>query len=161
MRATILLTAVGLSTAILPSVEGAQPQEPAKLSEADAKRVAALIRQLDSPKFPEREVATRALADFGRAALDLLEKAAKGPLSAEAQRRLNQVLGKLRGPEHIAMLIRQLSAPFFRERQAAMMDLESIGRPALEQLRIATRSPEIEVARRAEVIIANILKKAR
>src|SRR5262245_58730108 len=163
MRATILVLGLGL---LAGGAEG-QEKKPGKLSDEDAKRVAALIGQLDSKKYPEREKAMKELAGFGERALGLLEKAAKGPASLEVQRRLNVVIWKLRAPareeegRRIAALIEQLSSVRFADRQNATMELQAIGRPALQHLYAATLSPDAEIVRRADVIIAHILKDPR
>jgi hypothetical protein len=75
MRATLALALA----ALLGGAAEARQQKPAKLSEAEAKRLAALIPQLDSKKFSERERAMKALDAFGARGLETLEKAAKMP----------------------------------------------------------------------------------
>jgi hypothetical protein len=52
-------------------------------------------------------------------------------------------------PPDIARLLEQLGSPNFEEREAASKALEKIGEPALEALRVASRSPDAEVRRRA------------
>ncbi len=162
MRVTMLLGVVGLLAALASPVLG-QVQQPAKLSDKESKRVAELIGQLDSKKFPQRESAMKELDGFGERALELLEKAAKNPVSVEAQRRINQLIGKVRHNDgnRIAAIVQRLGDRRFQERQTAMMELEQIGRPALTHLYAARLSPEIEVARRADVLITRILKQAK
>jgi hypothetical protein len=150
-----------MSLAALGSADA--QEKAAKLSDEQAKQVAAMIKQLDSKKFAERERAMKALGEFGRPALALLEKAEKGPVSLETRRRLSVVIWKLRAPtraevaRRVAVLIPQLSAVTFREREGAMNELLRIGRPALDQLYQATLAPDIETVRRAEVVIGRIL----
>jgi HEAT repeat protein len=165
MRARIALT-LAVGWAALGGAAGAQQQKPAKLSEADAKRVAELIRQLDAKKFRERDKAMKALTAYGEPVLPALEKAVKGPVSLETQRRLNAVIWTLRAParaeeaKRVAALIGQLNANSFEVREAALKALAAVGRPALSQLYAATFGPDPETARRAEAVIVRILKKA-
>src|SRR5262245_42920794 len=56
----------------------AQNEKPKPLSDDEANQLAALIKQLDSKQFPEREKATKDLAYFGIRGLETLEKAAAG-----------------------------------------------------------------------------------
>jgi hypothetical protein len=161
MRVTIALTVA----AVLATTAEAQQQKPTKLSNAEAKRVAVLIGQLDSKKFPERERAMKELAGFGKRALAEMEKAVEGGVGAEAARRLGQLIDELRAPEReakrIAGLIKQLTSPLFRDREGAMNQLRAAGRPAVEQLRVAARSADLEVARRADMLVRQILKQMK
>jgi hypothetical protein len=162
MRATIFLTVVGLAAAA-PRDGVAQGDKPAKLSAEDARQVAALIEQLDSKRFAEREKAMKELSGFGPGVLGALEKAARGRVSLETQRRLNLVIWKLRAParaeeaKRVAVLIPKLGANRFEERQQATEALVAIGRTGLEQLYAATLSPDIEIVRRADAVISKIL----
>src|SRR5262249_36546856 len=54
-----------------------------------------LIQQLGSPKFSEREVASKALEAIGAPALELLEKAATKNKDPEIRRRAQEVVGKI------------------------------------------------------------------
>jgi uncharacterized protein (TIGR03067 family) len=59
----------------------------------------------------------------------------------------------------VARLIAQLGADRFAQREAASKDLEAIGEPALAALRkAATSSDDVEVRRRAELIIQAIVR---
>src|SRR5262249_25097373 len=133
-----------------------------KLIAEDARRVAALIEQLDSKKFAEREKAMKELSGLGPGVLGALEKAARGRVTLETQRRLNLVIWKLRAParaeeaKRVALLIPKLCADRFEERQQATEALVAIGRTGLEQLYAATLSPDIELVRRADVVIRRI-----
>jgi hypothetical protein len=156
-RATKSLATVMMLAALCAP---AAAQRPAPLGEEEAKRVAELVRRLDSKNFPERERALKELERFGPRALPALQTAAKGPISDEVRRRLGQLIDKLEPPElkRIPPLIEQLRARQFRDREQAMIELQALGGKALPALRAAARSPDIEVARRAEVLIARILK---
>jgi hypothetical protein len=58
-------------------------------------------------------------------------------------------------PSEIDRLIQQLGSPKFAEREAASKRLEAIGVPAAEALRkAATTSPDIEIRRRAQKLLA-------
>jgi hypothetical protein len=58
----------------------------------DAEKVAALVRQLDSDSFAQRQKASRALADLGPSAETTLREALAKARSAEVRRRLARVL---------------------------------------------------------------------
>jgi hypothetical protein len=63
----------------------------------DAKRVAKRIADLDDERFEVREQASRELEGLGRLVEPALRKALAGQPSAEAKRRLTDVLGKVAG----------------------------------------------------------------
>jgi RNA polymerase sigma factor (sigma-70 family) len=65
----------------------------------DAKRVAELIRKLDSNSFEEREAAARELKGLGEGAEAALRKALDGELSPEPRRRLREVLEAVSGTQ--------------------------------------------------------------
>lgn len=56
----------------------------------------------------------------------------------------------------VAQLIDQLGSSRFTERVAATQALEALGSPALDSLRYAARSPDLEIRRRAEELIGKI-----
>ncbi|MBL8793759.1 MAG: HEAT repeat domain-containing protein [Planctomycetia bacterium] len=56
-------------------------------------------------------------------------------------------------PQRVAALIRQLGADKFQDREAASRALEAAGAEALEPLRQAAKSTDLEIARRAAEII--------
>jgi hypothetical protein len=62
-------------------------------------------------------------------------------------------------PSEIDKLIQELGSPQFAEREAATKRLEAIGAPAAEALRKAAASPEAEVRRRAETLLAGLKRK--
>ena len=56
----------------------------------------------------------------------------------------------------IARLIQKLGSDDFEEREAASKSLARIGEPALDALRQATKSPDVEVRRRATALVKEI-----
>jgi hypothetical protein len=145
-----------------------QDEKPRPLGEKEAKELAALIERLDSKKFAEREKATKEITAFGIRGLEAMEKAAREPLTLEAQRRLGMVIWKLKAPaaraevrKRIDGLIPVLSSPAFKDRQGATDELIAIGLPALEHLyAAATLHTDPETVRRVDAVIRAILKKA-
>jgi WD40 repeat protein len=63
--------------------------------EADAKRIARALRDLDSDEFAIRERAAKELADVAEAAEPALRRALDGKPSAEVRRRLEQLFGQI------------------------------------------------------------------
>jgi hypothetical protein len=61
-------------------------------------RIARLIADLDHPRYPAREQATRDLEAVGEQAVEALREARKGKVSAEQAERIDGLLGKLAGP---------------------------------------------------------------
>ena len=61
--------------------------------------------------------------------------------------------------EKIAKLIEQLGSDDFAEREKASEQLDAVGRPALDQLRKAIKSPDKETQRRAEELVKKIEKR--
>jgi hypothetical protein len=64
---------------------------------ADPQHVAALIKQLDSQQFAEREAASRELTKLGEAAEPALRKTLQENLPLETKRRVEMVLAKISG----------------------------------------------------------------
>jgi hypothetical protein len=62
--------------------------------------------------------------------------------------------------EKIAKLINQLGSNDFAEREQATRDLEAVGAPALDALRQAARSDDMEIKRRAGELVAKLEKLA-
>jgi uncharacterized protein (TIGR03067 family) len=60
------------------------------------------------------------------------------------------------GTTEIDRLVRHLGSPQFDEREAAVARLEAIGEPALEALRKAAGSDDVEVRRRARALVEAI-----
>jgi hypothetical protein len=81
------------ASCLILSAHTASAQAPAK--PADAKAVAALIAQLGSDDFAEREAATKALEAIGKPALAALRKAAKDSENAEIQRRAQRLVKRI------------------------------------------------------------------
>jgi hypothetical protein len=83
------------------ALEAAGPQAVAFLSQrlkpvaADARRIEALIAQLDSPEFVERQQATEELEYLGKLAQPHLEKARASKPPLEVRRRIEQLLQAL------------------------------------------------------------------
>jgi hypothetical protein len=77
----------------LLSAHPATAQSPAK--PADAKAIAALIAQLGSENFQERQAATRSLEAIGRPALAALREAADKNADAEVSRRAKGLVEKI------------------------------------------------------------------
>jgi hypothetical protein len=156
---------VFLLAALVCRGEAGEGKKPAKLTAEEARRVTALIEQLDSKVFAQRDKATKELAALGERVLPMLDKAAQRDVPLEVQRRLGMLIWKVRAParqqeaERIAGLIRDLANARYEARQAAMKDLQAIGRAALEQLYAATLGPDLEVCFRAHRTITNILQK--
>jgi hypothetical protein len=84
--------AAGLFALALPLL-AAQPPAPA--DPAPQARIAKLLADLDSPKFPLRERATRELLALEQAAFEPLKKAMAAPPSAEFEHRARAILQTL------------------------------------------------------------------
>jgi hypothetical protein len=63
---------------------------------------------------------------------------------------LPSVTGQPATPERVAKLIQQLGSTDFDEREAATRALDTLGAPAMEALREATQSSDLEVRRQAQ-----------
>jgi hypothetical protein len=104
-----------------------------------------LIQELDSPRFPRREEASRRLAEFGEDAEPTLRQALADKPSAEARQRLERILAEprlVRSPE----LLRSLRA---------LQILEVIGdEPARRVLgRLAEGGPAPRLTREARAAV--------
>ncbi len=64
----------------------------------DARKIAGLIKDLDSSKFSEREKAMKELRLLGVLAAPALREAAKGKPTLEARKRIDELLQALEGP---------------------------------------------------------------
>jgi hypothetical protein len=71
---------------------------------ADPKRLAEAIRDLDSEQFAVRQRATQELERLGPMAEPALREVLAGQPNAEVQRRVNQLLARLEGPERLRQL---------------------------------------------------------
>jgi hypothetical protein len=61
--------------------------------------------------------------------------------------------------EHLAQLAAQLGSEKYQEREEATQALDDIGAPALEVLRVAARSDDLEIRRRAEELVTQIERR--
>ena len=100
LQTTLLLLAmrhirhlVYLAVALLLSVHPVLAQPPPK--RPDAKAIAALIAQLGSADFQERQAATKSLEAIGRPALAALREAADKHDDAEVRRRAKGLIEKI------------------------------------------------------------------
>jgi WD40 repeat protein len=107
-------------------------------TETDRQRVAGLVADLDSPTFRKRDEAARELLRLGPGAEPALCRALAAGPSLEARRRIESVLDKLQGPQHVRIW-------------RAVEVLERIGTPAArEQLQtLAKGSADSELTRTA------------
>jgi WD40 repeat protein len=85
-----------------------------------AARIARLIADLDHPRYPARERATRELEAVGEQAVEALREARGGKMSAEQAERIDGLLGKLAG---------QRPSPDRLRTARAVAALELIGNP--------------------------------
>jgi hypothetical protein len=92
---------------------------------ADLKPVERLLGALDDEKFEVREAATKELSALGDRAAPLLRKALAGNPSAEARRRLGELLSRLEGAGPSAETAREIRA---------VEALEAIGTPEARRL---------------------------
>jgi RNA polymerase sigma factor (sigma-70 family) len=119
---------------------------------ADARRVARLIADLDSEKFPVRERATAELAELGELAAPALRKALAGAPSAEQRRRLEGVLARLdaaRLPRETLRRVRAVEA------------LERLGSPAARRLlrELAGGAAEARLTREAKEALGRLKRR--
>jgi WD40 repeat protein len=89
---------------------------------ADAAQVRALVRQLDSPQFGERQQATQKLEKLADAAAAELRAALKGAATLEVRLRLQQLVDRIEN-----------GTPETLRAQRAVEALEYIGTPAVRQ----------------------------
>jgi RNA polymerase sigma factor (sigma-70 family) len=115
----------------------------------DPKRIDAYLRDLDSPRFADRERATRDLEQLGDQAAAALERFLAGRPSPEARRRAEQALAKARKPARDSGRLRQARA---------LEALERIGgdgaRRVLEAL--AKGAPDATLTRDAKVTLGRM-----
>ena len=69
--------------------------------------------------------------------------------------------GKEAETERIARLVKQLGDDAFEKREAASMELDAIGAPALDALRKAASDDDLEIRRRAEQIVQAVAGRIR
>jgi Tol biopolymer transport system component len=121
-----------------------------KPASADAKKVAALIADLDSDDFDTREKATKELEDLGRAAESAVRQALAGKPSAEARVRLGKVLDKLGGESALT--------PEQNRDLRAVRVLEGVGTPEARKLleSLVKESPGWWVSQEAKAALARL-----
>jgi WD40 repeat protein len=109
----------------------------------DAQRIAKLVADLDNPEFPTREKANAQLEQLHELAAPALRKALSAPASAEARRRVEAMLEKLRR--------RQVPPENLRALRCLEL-LELIGSPAaIELVRTLSRgAPEAKLTQEAK-----------
>jgi RNA polymerase sigma factor (sigma-70 family) len=117
----------------------------------DDRETQKLLAALDSDDFGERERATAALAGMGDLAEPALRKAAGSKLSAEAKRRVEGLLQKLRTQTPSAEALRQLRAVEALE----YMGTEGARRVLRE---LAEGAPEARLTREAKAALARLGK---
>jgi WD40 repeat protein len=116
---------------------------------ADPARVAALIRQLDSPTFAEREQAMTELRMLGDNAEPALQRALAGKPRLEAQRRITQLLQELDPLSTSGKRLRTMRALELLERLG--------GAEGLELLRqLAAGDPQAWLTREGKASVARI-----
>jgi hypothetical protein len=110
-----------------------------------------LIAELDSPQFERRETARRQLTAVGEAALPALRAALRSSPSAEQRRRIEQILGALRGPP----------SPEVLRHLRAVEVLERIGNAeAREVLEKLTKGvPEARLTREAKLTLERLARR--
>ena len=104
--AAIRKLAANPETALKIASNHLKPAEP-----IDPQWAAARLRDLDHPKFAEREPATRELEEVGDRAAAALEKFLATTPSAESRERAEKILAKIRGrdaADHVAQSLRAL-----------------------------------------------------
>jgi RNA polymerase sigma factor (sigma-70 family) len=116
----------------------------------DAKRLAALIGDLDNPEFTTREQAMNTLKELGRSAARALQEAREKSASAEVRRRAGQLLAEIertvRPPEELRGL-------------RAIETLEWIGTPEARHVlaKLAKGDPGAALTRAAEGTLKRLL----
>jgi WD40 repeat protein len=134
------------SKSAVPFLAGRLQPAPA----VSARRVAALIKLLDSSVFRERNEATRELERLGELAREALRKALAGQSSPETRQRLQILLGKL---DHFT--------PSQLRHVRAVEILETIGTPeALETIeRLAQGNADGLLTTESRAVLARLQKK--
>jgi hypothetical protein len=115
---------------------------------ADARRLAAALRDLDAEAFAVRERAARDLEQLGEAAEGALRTVLAGRPSPEVRRRVRQLLEKLEGPEVL-------------RRARALEVLEQIDTPEARRLlaALAKGAPEARLTQEAKGALARLAKR--
>jgi RNA polymerase sigma factor (sigma-70 family) len=124
---------------------------PKTLPDADERRVARLIAELDDDSFDVREKASAELEKVGTGAAAAMREALEKAPSAESRRRLEALLGKIdRG-----------AAPEQGRALRAVEVLENVGTPEARRLleALAKNSPHAELARAAKAALGRLDEK--
>ncbi|MBI1917075.1 MAG: PD40 domain-containing protein [Planctomycetes bacterium] len=126
----------------------------ATLTSPQAQRVQQLVRDLDNRRFSVREKATRELAALGPPAVPLLRQALDGKPSAEARRRLEQLLEALSGTAF---------APDVLQGLRAVEVLEHIATPQARRVleAMAAGLPTAPVTQEARASLERLAKRSR
>ncbi|HEX5272820.1 MAG TPA: hypothetical protein VFW33_20120, partial [Gemmataceae bacterium] len=113
----------------------------------DAKKIAALIADLDNDEFDRREKATKDLEDLGRGAESAVRQALAGKPSSEARVRLERVLAKLGGESALS--------PEQTRDLRAVRAIEGIGTPEARKVleALVKESPGWWVTREAKAAL--------
>jgi hypothetical protein len=115
----------------------------------DLKRIDRRLADLDSDDYATRTKATEELAQLGAAAEPAMKKALAGVRSAEVRRRLEELLGRLKGKELSTVALRQVRAVEVLER----LDAREV-QPLLEAL--ARGNPEDRLTREAQAALRRL-----
>jgi len=120
----------------------------------NAERLARLIAALDDDDFETRERGSKELADLGRLAERALRKALDGKPSAEAERRVRDLLGKLDG---------KADDPEKRRLLRVIEVLERLGTPEARRLlnRLAREATDASAAREASASLERLGRASR
>jgi hypothetical protein len=118
---------------------------------ADAKRIAALIADLDDDRFGVRQRASKELAKLGEEAREALQKTLKEQPSVEVQRRAQALLSKPQAvvtPEHVKYL-------------RALEVLEQIGTADARQVlkALAKGAPDTLLTREAKACLDHLARR--
>jgi hypothetical protein len=119
---------------------------------ADAERLTRLIADLDNDEFAVRDRATQELQRLGEQAAAALDQALKQSPSPEARRRMERLLGQLRGLPPTAELLRALRA---------VEVLEHVGTPQARELleTLARGTTEARLTQEAKAALGRLSRR--
>jgi hypothetical protein len=123
-----------------------------KLDPPDARRLAALIADLDSDQFAVRQKASQELEKLGDDAVPALREKLKDQPALEARQRMEELLEKLDGPNPSPTQLRIIRAVQVLEQIA-----DAPARKLLEKL--AHGSPEARLTREARAAVERLSKR--
>ena len=101
----------------------------------DPKRVRALVRQLDHPRYAVRQKADRRLRLLGEAALPLLRSERDRATSLEVYHRLERIIKSLGIAEEVRSRVVDLDSSYYGVRDQADRALRGFGKAILPQLK--------------------------